>query len=101
MFGRKRKDAHNVPMRVGLFHFRSSPCDTKVEEDGQKTEATMVPATFTKHLVTITVNLTMTKRPEDHQCGTQGKEGEKAYNISRQWKVYNRNFRLILFEIPH
>ena len=40
----------------GLFHLQfpeSSQCDKRVEEDGQQTETTMVPTTFTKHLVTV------------------------------------------------
>ena len=35
---------------LDCFTCYSSQCDTKVEEDGQQTETTMVPATFTKHL---------------------------------------------------
>ena len=34
----------------------SSLCDTKVEKDDQQTETMMVPATFTKHFVTIAAN---------------------------------------------
>ena len=59
----------------------------------------MVPATFTKHLVTIAANLTKRKMFEEQQRTMQGKEGERAHNISREWKVYNCNFQLFLFEI--
>ena len=77
----------------------SSPCYTKVEEDDQQNETTMVPATFTKHLFTIATNPTKRKRLEEQPGATQGKEGERAHNISRRWKVYNCNFQLFLFEI--
>ena len=75
----------------------SSECDTKVEEDGQQTEAMMVPATFTKHLVTIAGNMNKRKRLEEQSRATEGKEGGQAHNISRKWKVYNSNFQLFLF----
>ena len=79
--------------RIGLLNTvstcDSSPCDTNVEEDGQQTQTTMVPATFTKHLVTIAANPTKRQRLEEQQRATQGKEGEHAHNISRKWKDYN------------
>ena len=78
----------------------SSQYDTQVEEDGQRTETTMVPATFTKHLVTIAANMTKRKRLEEESRATQGKEGEHAHNILRKWKVYNCYFLLSLFETP-
>ena len=40
----------------------SIPRDTKVEEDGQQTETMIVPATFTKHLMTMAANLTKRKK---------------------------------------
>ena len=43
---------------LNSFTCNSSQCDTNVVGDGQQTEMTMVPATFTKHLVTITANMT-------------------------------------------
>ena len=59
----------------------------------------MVPATFAKHLVTIAANLAKKKMLEEQQSTTQGKEGKHAHDISREWKVYNCNFQLFLFEI--
>ena len=63
----------------------SSQCDTQVEEDGQRTETMMVPATFTKHLVTIAANMTKRKRLEEESRATQGKEGDahKSYGNGR------------------
>ena len=58
----------------GLFHLQfpeSSQCDKRVEEDGQQTETTMVPTTFTKHLVTVRGlknNSTMTPRKAKRAC---------------------------------
>ena len=40
----------------------SIPRDTKVEKDGQQTETMIVPATFTKHLMTMAANLTKRKK---------------------------------------
>ena len=79
-----------------------------MEKDGLQTETTMVPATFTKHLVTIAHNQTKRKRLEEQQHAMQGKEslharqGEKLQTISHGngtllWEpeVHNCNFNLL------
>ena len=59
-----------------------SRCDTKVEEDGQQTETTIVPANCTKRLLIITANPTKRKRLEKQPRATQGKEGEQAQYLT-------------------
>ena len=69
----------------------------------------MVPATFTKHLVTIAHNQTKRKRLEEQQHAMQGTEslharqGEKLQTISHGngtllWEVHNCNFNLFLLK---
>ena len=98
VFGHTRKDAHNVacwtvPLAIKVSVTRK----WKKMVIGQQTEAMMVPATFTKHLVTIAGNMNKRKRLEEQSRATEGKEGGQAHNISRKWKVYNSNFQLFLF----
>ena len=76
----------------------SSQCDTKVEGDGQQTETTMVPATFTKHFVTIAINIMKRKRLEEQSRDTQGKEGEHTHGNGRITLVFSA---VPFFETPH
>ena len=57
----------------------------------------MVPAAFTKHLVTTAANMAKRKRLEEQSRAKQGKDGDHALNISRKWNVYHCNFQLFLF----
>ena len=63
IIGRMRKDTQCCVLDCSTCYY--SQCNTKVEEDGQQIETTMVPTTFTKHLVTIAAKMTKSKGLEE------------------------------------
>ena len=78
---------------LGFSSCESSHCDKKVEEDDQQTEMMVIPATFTKHLVTITAS--MTKRNAPHKA-----KRERMHTISHgngMFTIASCNLQLFLF----